>query len=155
MRPGWRCTEDRNMTAVPDYVIVLPEIVLGVWAMAALLLAVYTGKDRLAAPLTWATVGLFVALALWIGLGGQGDRAAFGGMFTDDPFARFAKVTVLLSAAAVLAMSQDYMARTGLLRFEFPVLAALAVLGMMMMVSAGDLMALYMGLELQSLALYV
>lgn len=143
------------MSAVPDYVIVLPEIVLGVWAMAALLLAVYTGKDRLAAPLTWATVGLFVALALWIGLGGQGDRAAFGGMFTDDPFARFAKVTVLLSAAAVLAMSQDYMARTGLLRFEFPVLAALAVLGMMMMVSAGDLMALYMGLELQSLSLYV
>lgn len=143
------------MSAVPDYVIVLPEIVLGVWAMAALLLAVYTGKDRLAAPLTWATVGLFVALALWIGLGGQGDRAAFGGMFTDDPFARFAKVTVLLSAAAVLAMSQDYMARTGLLRFEFPVLVALAVLGMMMMVSAGDLMALYMGLELQSLSLYV
>ena len=143
------------MSAVPDYVIVLPEIVLGLWAMAALLLAVYTGKDRLAAPLTWATVGLFVALALWIGIGGQGDRTAFDGMFVDDPFARFAKVTVLLSAAAVLAMSQDYMARTGLLRFEFPVLAALAVLGMMMMVSAGDLMALYMGLELQSLALYV
>ena len=143
------------MTAVPDYVIVLPEIVLGVWAMAALLLAVYTGKDRLAAPLTWATVGLFVALALWIGIAGQGDRTAFDGMFADDPFARFAKVTVLLSAAAVLAMSQDYMSRTGLLRFEFPVLAALAVLGMMMMVSAGDLMALYMGLELQSLALYV
>jgi len=143
------------MSAVPDYVIVLPEIVLGLWAMAALLLAVYTGKDRLAAPLTWATVGLFVALALWIGIGGQGDRTAFGGMFADDPFARFAKVTVLLSAAAVLAMSQDYMSRTGLLRFEFPVLVALAVLGMMMMVSAGDLMALYMGLELQSLALYV
>ena len=143
------------MSAVPDYVIVLPEIVLGIWAMAALLLAVYTGKDRLAVTLTWATVGLFVALALWIGLGGQGDRLAFGGMFIDDPFARFAKVTVLLSAAAVLAMSQDYMSRTGLLRFEFPVLVALAVLGMMMMVSAGDLMALYMGLELQSLALYV
>ena len=143
------------MSAVPDYVIVLPEIVLGLWAMAALLLAVYTGKDRLAAPLTWATVGLFAALALWIGVGGQGDRLAFGGMFIDDPFARFAKVVILLSAAAVLAMSQDYMSRNGLLRFEFPVLVALAVLGMLMMVSAGDLMALYMGLELQSLALYV
>jgi NADH-quinone oxidoreductase subunit N len=76
-------------------------------------------------------------------------------MFIDDPFARFAKVAILLSAAAVLAMSRDYMQRRDLLRFEYPVLVALATLGMMMMVSAGDLMALYMGLELQSLALYV
>ena len=143
------------MSATPDFFIVLPEVILAVYAMAALMLAVYTGKDRLAATLTWATAGLFVALALWIGLSGQGDRAAFDGMFIDDPFARFAKVTVLLSAAAVLVMSQDYMARFGLLRFEFPILVTLAVLGMLMMVSSGDLMALYMGLELQSLALYV
>src|SRR5690606_32935777 len=132
MRPGWRCTEDRNMSAVPDYVIVLPEIVLGLWAMAALLVAVYTGKDKLAVALTWATVGLFVALALWIGLGTSGERAAFGGMFIDDPFARFAKVTILVSAAAIMAISQDYMSRYGLLRFEFPVLVALSVLGMLM-----------------------
>ena len=52
-------------------------------------------------------------------------------------------------------MGQEYMQRTGLLRFEYPVLVALRVVGMMVMVSAGDLMALYMGLELQSLALYV
>ncbi|MEY4696317.1 MAG: hypothetical protein RIT14_745 [Pseudomonadota bacterium] len=76
-------------------------------------------------------------------------------MFVDDPFARFAKVTILISAAAVLIMSQDYMIRHDLLRFEYPVLVSLSVIGMMMMVSAGDLMALYMGLELQSLALYV
>jgi NADH-quinone oxidoreductase subunit N len=76
-------------------------------------------------------------------------------MFIDDPFARFAKVTILVSAAAVLIMSQDYMIRRDLLRFEYPILLALAVVGMMMMVSAGDLMALYIGLELQSLALYV
>ncbi len=76
-------------------------------------------------------------------------------MFIDDPFARFAKVMILVSAAAVLIMSQDYMIRRDLLRFEYPILLALAVVGMMMMVSAGDLMALYMGLELQSLALYV
>lgn len=143
------------MSAVPDYVIVLPEIILGLWAMAALMAAVYTGKDKLAVSLTWATAGLFVAMALWIALAGQGDRVAFGGMFNDDPFARFAKVVILVSAAAVLVMSQDYMSRHGLLRFEFPVLVTLAVLGMQMMVSAGDLMALYMGLELQSLALYV
>jgi len=142
------------MTAA-DFNTVLPEVILAVYAMAALIFAVYTGKDKLASTLLWMTVGLFVALAMWIGLAVEGERAAFGGMFVDDPFARFAKVTVLLSAAAVLAMSEAYMARRGLLRFEFPILVALAVLGMQMMVSAGDLMALYMGLELQSLALYV
>ena len=73
----------------------------------------------------------------------------------DDAFARFAKVTILFSAAAVLLIGQDYMARNDLLRFEYPVLVTLSVVGMMVMVSAGDLIALYMGLELQSLALYV
>ncbi len=143
------------MPPVSDYMIVLPEIVMAVWAMAALMFGVYTTRDKMAVPLVWATAGLFVALALWIGLGGQGDRAAFGGMFVDDPFARFAKVVILLSGAAVLVMTQDYMLRRGLLRFEYPVLVTLATLGMCMMVSAGDLMALYVGLELQSLSLYV
>ncbi len=64
-------------------------------------------------------------------------------------------MAILLSAAAVLVMSESYMKLRGLLRFEYPILVSLAVVGMMVMVSAGDLMALYMGLELQSLALYV
>ena len=76
-------------------------------------------------------------------------------MFTDDAFSRFAKVTILLSAAAVLLLGQDYMTRNDMLKFEYHVLITLAVVGMMTMVSAGDLMVLYMGLELQSLALYV
>ena len=138
-----------------DYAVVLPELILSIYAIAALLVAVYTVKDALTDALTWATAGLMVALALWIGLGQSGSHSAFGGMFTDDAFARFAKVTILVSAAAVLIISRDYMARRGLGRFEYPVLVALAVVGMMVMVSAGDLMALYMGLELQSLALYV
>ena len=142
------------MTAV-DFNTVLPEVILALYAMAALMFGVYTGKDKVAVPLVWATAGLFVALALWIGLGGEGSRTAFHGMFNDDPFARFAKVTILVSSAAVLVMSQDYMQRYNMLRFEYPVIVTLAVTGMMMMVSAGDLMALYMGLELQSLALYV
>jgi len=138
-----------------DFSTVLPEVVLSVYAMAALMFGVYTTKDKVAPLISWATAGLFLALALWIGVGGEGARTAFGGMFIDDAFARFAKVTILISAAAVLIMSQDYMIRRDLLRFEYPILLALAVVGMMMMVSAGDLMALYIGLELQSLALYV
>ena len=138
-----------------DFNTILPEFVLAVFAMGALLFGVYTSKDKIAPMLVWATSGLFLALALYIGFGNAGERAAFGGLFVDDPFARFAKVTILLSAAAVLVMSQDYMSRRGLLRFEFPILVSLATVGMMVMVSAGDLMTLYMGLELQSLALYV
>ncbi|WP_420567039.1 NADH-quinone oxidoreductase subunit NuoN [Thalassovita sp.] len=138
-----------------DLNIVLPEILLSVYAMLALVLAVYTGKDRLAGLLTWATAAVLVLVAAWIGIGGSGTNVAFDGMFNDDAFARFAKVVILLGGAAVLVMSQDYMARKGLLRFEYPVLVVLATVGMMVMVSAGDLMALYMGLELQSLSLYV
>ena len=137
-----------------DLNIILPEIVISVCAMAALLAAVYTSKDKLAAPLTWVTAGLFVFVAVWVA-GMEGQATAFNGMFINDAFARFAKVTVLVSAAAVLIMSQSYMSRRGLLKFEYPILIALAAVGMMMMLSAGNLMSLYMGLELQSLALYV
>jgi NADH-quinone oxidoreductase subunit N len=138
-----------------DFQTLLPEIVLSGYAMAALMAGVYSTRDKLAPALVWATAGLFVAMALYIGGTGEGERTVFGGLFTDDPFARFAKVTILLSAAAVLVMSQDYMARRDLLRFEYPILIALAVVGMMVMVSSADLITLYMGLELQSLSLYV
>ncbi|QBF31357.1 NADH-quinone oxidoreductase subunit NuoN [Thalassococcus sp. S3] len=138
-----------------DLAIILPEILLSVFAMLGLIGAVYTSKDAMAPALVWLTSAAMLAIAAGIGLTGGGTNVAFGGMFIDDGFSRFAKVVILVSAAAVLLMSQDYMARRDLLRFEYPLLVALAAVGMMMMVSAGDLMALYMGLELQSLALYV
>ncbi len=138
-----------------DLNIILPEILLAIFAMLALIGAVYTGKDKLAPMITWVTAAVLVLVAVWIGVNGEGTRTAFGGMFNDDAFGRFAKITMLVSAAAVLVMGQDYMSRRDMLRFEYPILVTLSVVGMMVMVSAGDLMALYMGLELQSLALYV
>lgn len=138
-----------------DLNTILPEIVISVYAMLALLGAVYTSKDKLAGLVTYATAGLLLLVAAWIGLTGSGASTAFGGMFVDDAFARFAKVTILLSAAAVLVMGMGYLERHNMMKFEYPILVALSVVGMMFMVSAGDLMALYMGLELQSLALYV
>ena len=138
-----------------DLNTILPEIVISVYAMLALLGAVYTSKDKLAGLVTYATAGLLLLVAAWIGLNGGGATTAFGGMFVDDAFARFAKVTILLSAAAVLVMGIGYLERHKMMKFEYPILVALSVVGMMFMVSAGDLMALYMGLELQSLALYV
>ena len=141
------------MTA--DINTMLPEVVLALYAMVALIAIVYTGKDAMARLSLWMTSIVFVGMAAWIATSGEGTSVAFGGMFVDDAFSRFAKVTILLSAAAVLLMSEEYMTRQDLLRFEYPLLVALAAVGMMVMVSAGDLMALYMGLELQSLALYV
>ncbi|TNF13480.1 MAG: NADH-quinone oxidoreductase subunit N, partial [Rhodobacteraceae bacterium] len=138
-----------------DFSIVLPEFLLAIYAMAALLAGVWFGKDALARTILWATVAAMLVIAAWIGLAEAGAHEAFGGLFIDDAFSRFAKVMVLISAALVMAMSADYMERRGLLRFEFPILITLAVIGMMMMVSAGNLMSLYMGLELQSLALYI
>ncbi|WP_373356989.1 NADH-quinone oxidoreductase subunit NuoN [Pseudoroseicyclus sp. CXY001] len=138
-----------------DLSILLPEIMLAFYAMVALIVVVYTGKDAAARALTLLTVVVFAGLAFWIAYTGGGTQTAFSGSFVDDSFARFSKVGVLIAAAAILLMSMDYMSRRGLLRFEYPVLMALSVVGMMVMVSAGDLMVLYMGLELQSLALYV
>ena len=108
-----------------NFPTVLPEIILAAFAMIALLFAVYTGKDKTAPLLMWVTAGLYLALAAFIGLRGNGTSIAFDGMFVDDAFARFAKVVILLSAAGVLVMSQEYMARQGLARFEYPILVTL------------------------------
>ncbi|KAG1649485.1 NADH-quinone oxidoreductase subunit N [Nymphon striatum] len=136
-----------------DLNVILPEILLSAFALAGLMAAVYTTKDKIGGMLVWATAAVFVVLAAWIGMTGEGTRVAFNGMFIEDGFARFAKVTILLSAAAVLPKA--ICAHAGCCGLNTPILVALSVVGMMMMVSAGDLMALYMGLELQSLALYV
>lgn len=138
-----------------DIQIVLPEILLAVYAMVALIAVVYTSKDKAASMLVWLTAAVFAAVALWIGTGAGETQTAFEGSFNDDGFARFAKVVILLSASAVLIMGEGYMSKRGMLRFEYPILITLATIGMMVMVSAGDLIMLYMGLELQSLSLYV
>jgi NADH-quinone oxidoreductase subunit N len=138
-----------------DLNTVLPEIILAVFAMAALMWSVYRGKDAEAPMLFWLTPMVLAGLGLWIALLPEGTQLAFDGAFISDGYARFTKVMILFSAAIILMLSQEYMKRHRLLKFEFPILISLAVVGMMMMVSAGDLMSLYMGLELQSLSLYV
>ncbi len=137
-----------------DINLILPELVLVGFAMAVLMWGVFA-KREIGAQALWLVSLLFIGIGAWIALTGWGSDTAFGGMFVSDGFSRFAKVTMLWSGAAVLLLSKEYLARARLLKFEFPVLVALAMVGMMMMVSAGDLIALYMGLELQALSLYV
>ena len=147
------------MTAL-DWSIILPEAGLAIYALAALMVGAFGGKDDLAPVILWATVAALLVAAGVIGLArppvpvGE-PGSAFFGMFVDDAFARFAKITVLLAAASVLAMSADWLTRQRMMRFELPILVTLSVIGMMLMTSANDLIILYMGLELQSLALYV
>ena len=134
--------------------VVLPEILLAIYAMGGLLTAVYTTKDAMAKPLTWLTALVLTAMAFWIAISPDAGLG-LSNMIVKDGFARFAQVTILLSAAVVLALSVEWMERHGLLRFEYPLIVTLAVIGMMIMVASGNLMTLYMGLELQSLAMYV
>ena len=138
-----------------DFHVILPEIVLASYAILALTFGAFFGKNRVAVLLSWVTAVVLVLVAIWLSCFDRGVGTAFDGMFIDDAFARFMKAIILLSAAAVLVIGQDYMSRYNLMRFEFPVLLVLAVIGMNVMVSAGDLMALYLGLELQALALYI
>ncbi len=137
-----------------DLSAVLPELLLAVFAMGLLMVCTYGGQDRWGPAATLATALAFAVLGVIVGLR-DGTQEAFNGVFVSDGFARFAKVVMLFGSAIMMMLSENYMRRHKLLRYEYPVLIALAVLGMMIMVSARDLMSLYMGLELQSLALYV
>jgi NADH-quinone oxidoreductase subunit N len=138
-----------------DLNTVLPELILAIYSMAALMFSVYFGKDKRAKAVFWMTAIVMVVLAAMIAAAPAGSQTAFNGAFVDDAFSRYTKVLCLLASATIVLLSIEYCKKNNLLKFEYPILIALATLGMMMMVSAGDLMSLYMGLELQSLALYV
>ena len=140
---------------VDSLTIVFSELALIIYILASLMFAVYTKKDQLTSKLIWVTALVMIVLGALIILLGSGTSKAFGGAFIDDGFARYAKVVVLWSSAMILIISRDNLTKNNLMKFEYPILIGLAVVGMMMMVSAGDLMSLYMGIELQSLALYV
>jgi len=133
---------------------VLAEIWLAVAGMALLMVGVFRGhgSTRLVTGLVIAS--FIVAYALIAGPASP-TATTFDGLFVVDDFAVLMKTLVLIGAGLTLIMSLGFIRRENMERFEFPVLVLLATLGMMMMVSANDLMALYVGLELQSLALYV
>jgi NADH-quinone oxidoreductase subunit N len=131
----------------------LPEIILALGAIAMVLYGAIQG-ERSTRTLEIAALAL-LALALVLVLRGEGKVVTFNGAFIADGFARFMKVLTLIGAAAAIVLSADFLRRDGAMRFEFPILVVLATIGMMMMISANDLIGLYVGLELQSLALYV
>ena len=132
----------------------LPEIVLGVGAMALLMLGVYR-SERSTILIDALSIALLVVAGVIVVLLPEGKLVTFGGSFVVDDFARFLKILALAGSAAAILMSIDYDQREGQRRFEYSVLIVLSTLGMLMLISAADLIALYLGLELMSLPLYV
>jgi NADH-quinone oxidoreductase subunit N len=137
-----------------DLITALPEIVMALAASTLLMVGVFTKKGALRIVLGGSVIVIAVTMALIIA-GPPGSSQAFGGLFLRDAYGDFMKVLVLLGAGLTMIMSLHYLEREEMARFEFPILMLFATLGMMIMVSAGDLLALYLGLELQSLSLYV
>ena len=133
---------------------VLPEIILAVGAMALLMLGVYR-TPRTETLIDALSIILLVVAGVAVVLLPEGKLVTFGGSFVVDTFARFLKVLAIAGSAAAILMSIDYDRREGQQRFEYSVLIVLSTLGMLMLISAADLIALYLGLELMSLPLYV
>jgi len=144
-----------NILAIADATAALPEIFLSVAAMALLMLGVFTDKNRTDLVNTLSLAALAVTAALVIFTSDGGVARAFHDSFIVDGFARFMKMLVLFGSAVAIILSSNFLKTERLDKFEYPVLVLLATTGMMTMISANDLIALYMGLELQSLALYV
>ncbi|MBX9684114.1 MAG: NADH-quinone oxidoreductase subunit NuoN [Hyphomicrobium sp.] len=140
------------------YLPVLPELILAIGAMALLMIGAFTRDERAAGRTgAWLAIGVLIAAGVVIAMPTLQPltATAFDGAFVSDGLTRFLKVLILVAAALALLLTIDDFARAKILLFEYPVLVLLATLGMLMMVSANDLIALYLGLELQSLALYV
>ena len=131
----------------------LPEIFMAVSALALLMLGVFAGKDKAFRTVSWLAVAAQIITVILV-VTGEGGPAFFG-QFTADAFAQFCKVMILIGSSVGIIMSMKFAERENMARFEFPILITLATVGMMAMVSASDMMSLYLGLELQSLALYV
>ena len=137
-----------------DLMPALPEIVLAVGAMTLLMVGAFRG-ERSAGAINWLAILLLVAagaLVVWLP---AGKLVAFGGSFVVDPFARFLKLLALTGSATAILMSLSYLKTDMQERFEYSILIVLSATGMLMLISAADLIALYLGLELMSLALYV
>jgi NADH-quinone oxidoreductase subunit N len=132
--------------------IALPELILSIGILALLVVGAF-GGDKATRPVA-GLAGLVLVLAGAAAvLGPQG--AAFHNGFVEDGAAVYSKVVIYLMSAAALVIGEPWLRRLKGARFEYPILILLAALGMGMMVSAGDLISLYIGVELQSLALYV
>ncbi len=139
---------------IPNLYPALPEILLALAGMALLMLGVFRKGDgsRLIGHL--GAAAMIGAAALVVIFGGA-RQVTFNGLFVTDAFAVFAKLMVLVSSAVTLVLAVKWLEQENIARFEYSILVVFAALGMCAMISANDFLSLYLGLETQSLALYL
>ena len=142
-----------ELILVPDLAPVLPELLLSVGALALILIGVF-GGERSTPVVTGISAALLVVAAITL-LFVTADGTTFDGAFVLDAFGRYLKVLTLIGSTLAIVMSVGYARAERFEKFEYPILIVLATIGMMMMISANDMIALYLGIELQSLSLYV
>ena len=138
---------------LPHIGAILPELILAIGALGLLMFGVFAG-ERSAPVVSMAAVVILLAAAVAAMLGTD-DGVILGGAYVIDGFGRFLKIAAFLGSAVSIVLAGRYARREGFERFEYPVLIVIGTLGMAVMVSANDLISLYLGLELQSLAAYV
>ncbi|RYD87911.1 MAG: NADH-quinone oxidoreductase subunit N, partial [Sphingomonadales bacterium] len=142
------------MPLTASLALTMPELILSIGAMALLMVAAF-GGDGLARAIGWGAVALLGAAGFaLLGPAGNGGPG-FDGLYIADSFAAFAKLLIYIAAAVSILIAPAFFSRAGGYRAEYPILILFAAVGMGMMVSAGDLLTLYVGLELQSLSAYV
>ena len=133
---------------------VLPELILAGGAMVLLMIGAFAG-DRATAPVLRYAVALLVLAGIAIANMPDERVAIFNGSFVLDGFAKFLKILTVVGSIGTLYISGDFLSAPDRGKFEYPVLILLATAGMLLLISAGDLIALYLGFELMSLSLYV
>ena len=143
-----------TLAQVPALGPFLPELVLAIAALVLVLVGALKG-DGAKRLVDWTAMAALVIAGLLVIEQGPGTLKTFNGAFVSDAFARFMKVLTLLGSLTAIILSLGYLREEKINRFEYPILILLSTLGMMVMISANELISLYLGLELQSLALYV
>jgi NADH-quinone oxidoreductase subunit N len=133
--------------------LTLPELILSVGAMVILMIGVYAGRRAMGLINVLAVV-LLAAAAIWLVTTKAGGEA-FGGAVILDPFARVMMVLTLIGSGVALVMAVRFAGKAGFYSFEYPAMILLSTVGMMLMISAHNMIGLYLGLELQNLGLYV
>jgi NADH-quinone oxidoreductase subunit N len=141
-------------TQINELLPILPEIVLAMGAIVLLLGGVVSGEHS-ARGVTWLSVVLLIVVMVLVLIAPVGRQVLFGDSLVVDDFARFLKVLTLLGSIGALVLSVDYLKQERQQKFEYGPLILLSTLGMLLLISANDLIALYLGLEMMSLALYV
>ena len=138
-----------------DVLIIGPELILFIFCLISLLIGSFYDSVKTSNFIFFTTIVILILLAILIYISPYNTIPAFKGAFFRDAFAQYFQITILLSVAALLVLSKEYLIKYKLLKFEYPILIAFSTLGMLVVISSGNLLVLYLGIEVQSLSLYV